>query len=902
MAIVNNYPIDSQLTDNDFLLGLDASDGYTKKYRLSDLANYIGLEASNVQDTNYYLNGISSDEQTGIITFNISDAEDQNLVLGTAAFLNAEDIALDGHTHSFSTIAADRVITANYLDVDSNGTSGQVLSSDGLGGFNWIDAGTGTGDNYYLDNITKSGNKLVFSVSDSADVEFEFGEAAFLSLAQILERVTLNVNAADLIQNLGSLAGLDKVTSNYITQDAVTTTKIQASAVTEDKLNANNSPTAGYVLTSNGGNGFTWVQNSASNYYLTNISNLNNTLTFELGGGAPSSTFPKFTFGDAAFKSVGTSLGQVADGSHSHDISDLTGVGTLAVLSSIGTSEIANNAVTLAKLSSQGSNGQFLTITNGALAWDTIATAAVDFLSLPTTPSTYTGNASKILKVNELETALEFVNFSVAADDLAATNSASPGKVLGVDSNHDLTWINVTTGGSIVIYPDDLNGITTNGLAGQGIMVNGNGTFSYFSPFDYEWSSLLNTPTTISGYGITDAMTTAHDANVITSADISNWDNAFGWGDHSTVGYLTAETDPIFAASAAYGITGIQVNNWDTAFGWGDHSTYGYLTAETDPIFTASAASGITSTNIAQWDTAHSWGNHADAGYISSETNTSLSLANNILTYTDETGVSTDFDLSLYLDDTNLARLTSGTFNAQTSIATFTRDDATTFDVDFSSLVGGINTFVSSASFDSTSGTLTIARNDSINVTANLDGRYLTSYTETSTLDDVISRNAQTTTTAVIPFYYADQNAFPSPTEFHGAMAHSHADGTMFYAHQNAWQELANADASNLTNTIGYAQTANEFKTSEAFTTDVDFSSAAVFTQTLSANLTMTFSNAGIGMTKVLLITGGNGGYTVTFPFGATKLSGDYDDTVVNFIQVTCTGSGEYYYTISQPA
>jgi hypothetical protein len=64
----------------------------------------------------------------------------------------------------------------------------------------------------------------------------------------------------------------------------------------------------------------------------------------------------------------------------------------------------------------------------------------------------------------------------------------------------------------------------------------------------------------------------------------------------------------------------------------------------------------------------------------------------------------------------------------------------------------------------------------------------------------------------------------------------------------------------------------------------------------------MTFSNAGIGMTKVLLITGGNGGYTVTFPAGATKLSGTYDDTVVNFIQVTCTGSGEYYYTISQPA
>ena len=69
------------------------------------------------------------------------------------------------------------------------------------------------------------------------------------------------------------------------------------------------------------------------------------------------------------------------------------------------------------------------------------------------------------------------------------------------------------------------------------------------------------------------------------------------------------------------------------------------------------------------------------------ETTTSLSIANNILTYTDEDGGTTDIDLSLYLDDTNLARLVSGTVNSSTGIATFTRDDATTFTVDFSALL-----------------------------------------------------------------------------------------------------------------------------------------------------------------------------------------------------------------------
>lgn len=68
------------------------------------------------------------------------------------------------------------------------------------------------------------------------------------------------------------------------------------------------------------------------------------------------------------------------------------------------------------------------------------------------------------------------------------------------------------------------------------------------------------------------------------------------------------------------------------------------------------------------------------------ETVTSLGLNANILSYTNEAGVTTNIDLSLYLDDTNLARLVSGTLDGVTGIATFTRDDATTFTVDLSSL------------------------------------------------------------------------------------------------------------------------------------------------------------------------------------------------------------------------
>lgn len=72
------------------------------------------------------------------------------------------------------------------------------------------------------------------------------------------------------------------------------------------------------------------------------------------------------------------------------------------------------------------------------------------------------------------------------------------------------------------------------------------------------------------------------------------------------------------------------------------------------------------------------------------ETLTSLDLSANILKYTDEDGTETDLDLSLYLDDTNLALITSGSINSSTGIATFTRSDASTMTIDMSAFLDGI--------------------------------------------------------------------------------------------------------------------------------------------------------------------------------------------------------------------
>ena len=73
--------------------------------------------------------------------------------------------------------------------------------------------------------------------------------------------------------------------------------------------------------------------------------------------------------------------------------------------------------------------------------------------------------------------------------------------------------------------------------------------------------------------------------------------------------------------------------------------------------------------------------------FTDTETTTTLSVAANVLKYTDEVGGITNLDLSLYLDDTNLAYVQAGTLNGTTGIATFTRSDATTFTVDLSALL-----------------------------------------------------------------------------------------------------------------------------------------------------------------------------------------------------------------------
>jgi hypothetical protein len=63
---------------------------------------------------------------------------------------------------------------------------------------------------------------------------------------------------------------------------------------------------------------------------------------------------------------------------------------------------------------------------------------------------------------------------------------------------------------------------------------------------------------------------------------------------------------------------------------------------------------------------------------------------------------------------------------------------------------------------------------------------------------------------SIIPFYFANQAAFPSASSYHGAIAHSHADGAMYFAHGGVWTRIVNdggplgtPSSGTLTNTTG---------------------------------------------------------------------------------------------------
>ena len=260
------------------------------------------------------------------------------MTLGTAAFHAHTDYAASDISFNTAQVVGANDITAYYLNVDGNGVQGQLLQSDGDGSFTWVNAASLVDTNNYLTNIEINGSQLVFRMQgDVSDPTVTLGSAAFESVTSIVNQVSDQISLDDIDTTfLGDLATLDKVGANQIDTAAITALKIKDGVVGEKKLAVSNNPTSGYVLTSDGADGFSWTQNSSSNYYLTSVAQTDNTLTFNLGGGF-AGTDPTFTFGSAAFANVSTTetdrnAANVPKANHLHVMAHITDAGSVATL------------------------------------------------------------------------------------------------------------------------------------------------------------------------------------------------------------------------------------------------------------------------------------------------------------------------------------------------------------------------------------------------------------------------------------------------------------------------------------------------------------------------------------------------------------------------------------------
>jgi hypothetical protein len=103
------------------------------------------------------------------------------------------------------------------------------------------------------------------------------------------------------------------------------------------------------------------------------------------------------------------------------------------------------------------------------------------------------------------------------------------------------------------------------------------------------FNDLTTTPTTLAGYGISDAATSAQGTLA---------DTALQPGDSFDIKGSVFADDSTLLVDAVNGLVpdtvvqGPYRNQWDTAYGWGDHSTVGYLTSVTTPTLSSVLAQG----------------------------------------------------------------------------------------------------------------------------------------------------------------------------------------------------------------------------------------------------------------------------------------------------------------------
>ena len=155
---------------------------------------------------------------------------------------------------------------------------------------------------------------------------------------------------------------------------------------------------------------------------------------------------------------------------------------------------------------SNASNGKILEYSNGNwIIGEKTATGATTVIGLGDTPSNYTAKANLFVRVNPNATGLDFRD---------------------ITANAPLSWDKVNSVLSFSADTDDITEGSTNLYYTDARVNTVLGTKTYLDDIDFTSEGLMKRGSSAGSYSI------------ITD-NSANWDTAFGWGDHGSVGYIT---------------------------------------------------------------------------------------------------------------------------------------------------------------------------------------------------------------------------------------------------------------------------------------------------------------------------------------------------------------------------
>jgi hypothetical protein len=293
---------------------------------------------------------------------------------------------------------------------------------------------------------------------------------------------------------------------------------------------------------------------------------------------------------------------------------------------------------------------------------------------------------------------------------LSATGTPSSSTYLRGDN----TWATISgtpvatslISGTVELFSDTVQAIAANAVSATvsrtyGLQINGDGQLVVNVPWtnttytEISIANIQNITSSTTGLITGRRMESYANNRGLTTTAISNWNTAFGWGDHSglympigqqlaqtknvvagefftsynaTTGLFTSAVPNYFSPSSLFTDYGFTDNstNWNTAFGWGDHSglympigqqlaqtksvlpgefltsynaTTGLFTSATPNYFSPSsllADYGFTD-NSTNWNTAFGWGDHGAVGYLES-----LTTGNSTFVSLVDSGTATD--------------------------------------------------------------------------------------------------------------------------------------------------------------------------------------------------------------------------------------------------------------------